>query len=52
MPSDKCHTRDTSMDERNLIHPELGLLAKSKAVSRSEADKEQRQTGLLRVRST
>lgn len=28
------------MDERNLTHPELGLLTKSKAVCRSEADEE------------
>lgn len=39
------------MYERNLTHPELGLLTKYKAVSRSEADEEKRQTGLLRVRS-
>lgn len=39
------------MDERNLTHPELGLLTKYKAVRRSEADEEKKQTGLLRVRS-
>lgn len=40
MPSAKCHARHTSTDERHLIHPEVGLRAEPKRISRSQADYE------------